>query len=123
MEILFILFAFIAVLSIVIAVPMIAGIVPPNPIYGFRVPSTMKDPSLWYPVNRHFAWWMLASGVLLLVATVLFYFFPGINKDFYAIACMMAAILPLIIGISSSFRLLAALRKAKDSTPDQVPEI
>jgi uncharacterized membrane protein len=38
-------------------------LVPPNPLYGFRTPATLQDPSVWYPVNRVAGRWLAATGV------------------------------------------------------------
>ena len=41
----------IALLSAV-SVPLAAGLVGPNRLYGFRTPRTLADDRVWYPVNR-----------------------------------------------------------------------
>ena len=43
---------------ILVAIPMILRWVPPNRIYGFRIPPTLRNSSVWYDTNaqsgRHF---------------------------------------------------------------------
>jgi len=34
------------------AVPLMLGVVPPNPYYGFPARSSAKNPELWTQVNR-----------------------------------------------------------------------
>lgn len=41
-----------AVVFFALAVPLAAGRVPPNRLYGFRTPRTLADDRVWYPVNR-----------------------------------------------------------------------
>ena len=53
---------------IVLAVPLILGVVPPNPLYGFRIPRTMR-PHVWYPANRVAGLAMAAAGVVWLLAS------------------------------------------------------
>jgi uncharacterized membrane protein len=50
-------------ITILVAIPMILGIVPPNYFYGFRTPKTLSSPEVWYPANR-------MCGILLAVAGV-----------------------------------------------------
>lgn len=51
------LFADLAIL--LVSVPMILQLVPPNPLYGFRTPRTLANPGIWYRANL-FAGWALA---------------------------------------------------------------
>jgi hypothetical protein len=44
--------------------------VPPNPIYGFRIPSTMS-PEVWYLANRFAGVAMTIAAVVWLVAEVM----------------------------------------------------
>jgi hypothetical protein len=39
-------------------VPLARGLVPPNPLYGFRTSATLQDPGVWYSVNRLAGWWL-----------------------------------------------------------------
>ena len=39
-------------LIILLAIPLILGMVPRNPLYGFRTPKTMSSDENWYPANR-----------------------------------------------------------------------
>lgn len=49
------------VLFVLLAIPLIVGIVPRNYLYGFRSRRTLQSDALWYPVNR-------VAGVLLALA-------------------------------------------------------
>jgi len=46
------------------AVPLMLGVVPPNPYYGFPARSSAKNPELWTQVNRF-------GGRAVVVAVVL----------------------------------------------------
>lgn len=43
---------------VLLSIPMMLRWVPPNPLYGFRIPATCKNKSVWYDANalsgRHF---------------------------------------------------------------------
>ncbi len=56
----------VAVTIVLVAVPMLAGWVPPNPYYGFRTPSTTASLQEWYSSNRLMGGYMIASQVLAL---------------------------------------------------------
>ncbi len=57
------------VLIVLVSVPLILRIVPPNGIYGFRTSLTMSSAAIWYPANAFAGWALLlaavAAGVLL----------------------------------------------------------
>jgi len=57
---------FIPAVCIVLAIPMAAGIVPPNWFYGFRTRKTLSDPRIWYAANRYSGFYLLAAGTLSL---------------------------------------------------------
>jgi uncharacterized membrane protein len=41
-----------ASIILLLALPLILGLIPPNRIYGVRTAETLADKSLWYQVNR-----------------------------------------------------------------------
>jgi hypothetical protein len=49
------------VLLVIISVPLILEIVPPNGIYGFRVSGTLS-PAIWYPANAFMGWALLVAA-------------------------------------------------------------
>ena len=49
------------------AVPLMLGVVPPNPYYGFPAPTSAKNPDLWTQVNR-FGGRAVVIAVVLAVA-------------------------------------------------------
>lgn len=98
-------------LLIVLALPMLRDKVPPNPWYGFRVPSTLSDPVVWYKANRYMARWLLATGVITVVASIAIYFVPGLTVDAYAWLVLAAFGVPFLVMIVASFRYLRQLPK------------
>lgn len=95
-----VMYAIFGLLMVALAVPLLMGKVPPNPWYGFHVPSTLSDERLWYKVNRYTARWLLASGVITALGAVAFYFVPGLTVDRYAWLCLaafLASFIPLIV--------------------------
>jgi SdpI/YfhL protein family len=55
-------FAVPALLLAIVALPLVAGMIPRNRLYGFRTKKTLSDDVIWYRVNRF-------AGVAILVAS------------------------------------------------------
>lgn len=62
----------IPILVIVLSIPMVFGIIPPNRYYGLRLEKAYSSPELWYASNRIGGLYMLVAGIIaLLMGTVL----------------------------------------------------
>jgi uncharacterized membrane protein len=46
-----VVFVSVALILIGVATPLVLGRVPPNDLYGLRVPATMQDEDVWYQAN------------------------------------------------------------------------
>lgn len=51
---------------ILIAIPLVLRRIPPNGLYGLRVPATFKDERVWYDANAASARDMIVLAVVLL---------------------------------------------------------
>lgn len=89
-----------------ISVPLILKKVGPNPWYGFRVPATLGDPEVWYPVNAYSARRLFLVGISGALSAVVLYFIPDIDVSTYALACAGVTIGGLIVALIQSFRFL-----------------
>jgi uncharacterized membrane protein len=58
-------FAIPALLLFLVAVPLVAGLVPRNRLYGFRTKKTLSDDEIWYRVNR-------LAGFAVMIASVVY---------------------------------------------------
>src|SRR3954469_25471931 len=60
-----------AILILVLALPLILRLIPPNRVYGIRTAKTISDSERWYRAN-HFGGWvlLLASALYLVIATI-----------------------------------------------------
>ena len=47
------------------SLPFIFRLVPPNRFFGFRIPATLRDRSVWYDANAMIARHLFVLGVLL----------------------------------------------------------
>ncbi len=58
-------FAIPALLLFLVAVPLVAGLIPRNRLYGFRTAKTLSDDGIWYRVNR-------LAGFAIMIASVVY---------------------------------------------------
>jgi uncharacterized membrane protein len=96
-----------------LSIPLLLDRIPPNPWYGFRVPSTLADETLWYKVNRYAARWLFLSGVITTVGAIALYFVPGLTVDRYAWLCLAVFLLGFIPTIVFSWRYLKRAKSGK----------
>ena len=107
-----ILFVISGLLIIGLAVPLILRKVPPNIWYGFRLPSTVNNPEIWYPANEYSAWRILWMGVSVIVAGIVGFAIPGMTAETYGLSIVVVIITGLIITLTQS---LLYLRRLKQS--------
>jgi uncharacterized membrane protein len=114
-EILLIVYVAGGVILALISLPLIYGKIKPNSLYGFRVPATLEDPDLWYPVNQFAAKRLLIVGLVMIVAASGLYFWPGISVDAYAYAFLGIFLAAFTIVIIQCVRYLRWLQSNKTS--------
>ena len=92
-----------AFLMIILAVPLIQGQVPPNGVYGFRLPKLFSSEELWYAANRYAgkelfrAGWLTHAGLLPL-------WFVGdrLSEQVVSVWIPAAQLLPVAIAVIRS---------------------
>jgi uncharacterized membrane protein len=94
-----------------LSIPLILGKISPNGLYGFRVPQTLDNPDLWYPVNTYAGWRLLVTGLGTILAALILSFVPNITLDTFALACMCVFFLLLGVGLWQSIHFLKHLAK------------
>lgn len=98
------------VLLILLSLPLLFEKVKPNPLYGFRVPETLNDPAAWYSVNKYFARYLLATGMVITIAAVSLYFLPGLSVDAYALSILAIFLLVFSIAMVQSWKYLKSIQ-------------
>jgi hypothetical protein len=58
---------------IILAIPLILRIIPPNYWYGFRVKRTLKNKELWYSVNEYFGWGFLITSLISILGILIIF--------------------------------------------------
>ena len=101
----FLIFAGAGLLTILVALPLITNRVPPNGYLGFRMRATLADAGVWYAVNANFGKWLLATGLVVTVLSLLAYFLAGSPSGTWMVILLGVFITIPILGIIHSYRL------------------
>jgi hypothetical protein len=83
-----------------LGLPLALGKVRPNPWYGFRTPRTLSDERVWYPTNRITGWYLVVTGILSGLASLVGLGFSDPDTAIYA--ALAGFSVPLMIGIIAS---------------------
>jgi uncharacterized membrane protein len=63
------LFVVVGGLFIALAIPLILRKVPPNSLYGLRIPETLEDDRVWFEANARLGRETLGSGIAIVIAS------------------------------------------------------
>ncbi|CAN5594162.1 hypothetical protein BH09CHL1_BH09CHL1_26580 [soil metagenome] len=99
------------VLFVALGLPLIRGRVPRNGFYGYRIPTTMHDDRVWYPVNTIMGIWLVWAGSLATVIGILLLILrnrPDAARMVLGIG-VLALFLCLAMGIYRGWRLARAI--------------
>ncbi len=55
-----------ACITLLLALPLTLGLIPPNRLYGVRTTTTLADKRRWYDANRYAGWTLLGAGLFYL---------------------------------------------------------
>jgi uncharacterized membrane protein len=97
------------VLLSALSIPLILRRIPPNGLYGFRIPQTMEDPEIWYKVNAYSGKRLLVTGIGTVIASLILYFWPEISLDAFALGVMGVVFGLLAWALIQSFLYLRSL--------------
>lgn len=111
MLILFITFFLAGLVQALISIPLILRRVKPNYWYGFRTRKTLENEAVWYDVNEHAGKRLFLSGILIMIAAIVFALIPKISTDLYAVLVLVVVSVTLGIGLTQSFRYLNQIAK------------
>jgi uncharacterized membrane protein len=109
-----VLYVGLGILIVLISLPLLFEKVPPNPSYGFRLPPALDDPRIWYPTNKYSAKWLILAGASAVAAAVALDFVPGITLDVYALGCLAAFAVVMIVGLVQSVRYMRSIATRQD---------
>ncbi len=101
-----------ALLVAALAWPLARGAVGPNRWYGVRLPETLADPDVWYPVNRYFGRRMVAVSLQVVAAALVLALVPGIDMALYVV--LLSGMISLGALIAAVQAMLLARRLARE---------
>jgi SdpI/YfhL protein family len=110
MEIMLALYVFSGLLLAGLSVPLIKHKIPPNGLYGFRIPSTLENPDLWYKINEYSGWRFLVVGLGTSIGSSILYFIYPSSVDGYALSCLGWFLALFLWGIITSFLYLKSIQ-------------
>jgi hypothetical protein len=93
----------------ILSIPMILKKVKPNGLYGFRVKKTLENPDIWYAVNCYSGKWLLATGLITIISTIVLAYVPDLSIDAYALAVLAVFTIAFLFSIVASVRYLSLL--------------
>jgi uncharacterized membrane protein len=97
-----------SVIFIVISIPLVLRLIPPNRFYGVRTRHTLASREGWYAANRFAGMILIVAGAVYLEVARLFPYTRGAPDDFRVWLIHLAAfVLPLAVV------LLAVRRKVR----------
>ncbi len=94
-----------------LSVPLILGKIPPNGLYGFRIPSTLENPQLWYKVNAYAGRRLLVVGLGTSIGSILLYYTVNSSVDAYALSCLGLFLALFLWAIITSFLYLRSAQR------------
>jgi uncharacterized membrane protein len=78
------IFIGVGVLLALLGIPLMRRRIAPNALYGFRTPTTLSRPTIWYEVNARCGRDLVALGVVVTLLSFLG-FWPGASTWWIAI--------------------------------------
>lgn len=104
------LYSFGGLLLAGLSVPLILHKIPPNGWYGFRLPATLQNPTLWYKVNAYAGWRFLVVGLGTAIGAIILYYVTSPSVDEYAMSALGLFLALFLWGIITSLLHLRSIR-------------
>jgi uncharacterized membrane protein len=92
-----------------LAIPLWYEKINPNGLYGFRVQKTMENRKIWYAVNKYFAPWLAATGLLTAFSAIVLYQVPGISLNAFSLNVLAIFVFVFFLGITNTVRYMNSL--------------
>ncbi len=95
-----------------LGIPCSMGLVPPNRLYGFRTPKTLKDPDVWYPTNRVAGYWGIATGIVTAGVSIST-FFAGLGLPTAPLVNLVPAVVGIVATLTHGFLVIRRVSSEK----------
>ncbi len=115
------IFLFVGLLFVGISLPLVRRRVPPNQLYGLRVPATFADEWVWYEANARSGRDFITLGLAIMVVAVVLPFAVRIREPAYSLVLagvlLVGTIAAAIRGWRTANRLLEERRRGGGGSP------
>jgi uncharacterized membrane protein len=93
-----IMFTTVGMLEIIMGIPLMFEKIKPNWLYGFRLPSTVSNKGVWYPVNRYVGRGFVFAGIIVILSN-LFLYMSDLNLTILekTLVLLFLTLIPIII--------------------------
>ena len=98
---------------VALAIPMVLRRVPPNPLYGLRVPATYADEWVWYEANAHSGRDLILLGVLLSIFALVLPRLPMSRETAVVSWCLVGAVGAIVLAMVGWRRANRLLRERR----------
>lgn len=89
-----------AVIFIVLSVPLVLGLMPPNRFFGVRTRRTLALPKVWYRANRVAGWAVMAASAIYLEVARTYPYVATAPNNFQVFLVHLAAwVGPLVVAL------------------------
>lgn len=95
--------AVVGIVFIIISIPTILEMVPPNHWYGFRVSRTLSDEGIWYAANRVMGIDLLLAGLAIMISVIVTGKILQHNQRRASRICFLIVLLFLLAALAHSF--------------------
>ena len=102
----------IPILFVLLSIPLILKMIPPNLFYGIRSKSTLNDTATWYSVNNYVGWYFFAVGTILFIYRLIEPYFTSLQADFKGVI-LIVSLLTLIV-----FMIYIRYKKTTEKNPE-----
>jgi len=107
--------AAVGILLILVSLPLIANIVKPNPVYGFRTRRTLHDPDIWYAANHYAGIQLFSAGICIAILAVILALVHGLSPTTYSFISLAIIFVPLIVALVRSIHFVNSLNVVDDN--------
>lgn len=108
-------FSAVGALFVGLALPLLRRRVPPNALYGLRVPATFADEWVWYEANAQSGRDLLVLGISEMILALMLAVVPGMGLEKYALANVLYMFFGTLIFAGVGWRRANRLLKERKS--------
>jgi uncharacterized membrane protein len=102
--IIFLVFTISGMAEIAQGLPLMFNKIKPNWLYGFRLPGSVANEEIWYPVNQYMGKGFVVAGIILVISTLLMFLMDfGLILFEKTLVLLFLLVIPIIVIIISSF--------------------